>query len=743
MRWLLLLFFCFSAWSQQPSNEEVETYLEAVKDREVEDQLRGSPQFETCQNNAKALVASDPSKTQAEHFENCLRTEFANIDDQEIENLSQDLDLKSFNREASKNAKTVREYLSRRLRRAMYGVDDQENIKFKDRNIINHDVYYQLYAEQIGKNTLLEVSKYCLENLGLKGDSSADLPKFDPANPDTMPAGIEDGQFTLIVRKPNNNAPQQIEFWDLITDTYQASGDAKDAYKVYEDSLDPSSSANFSSNPSGKFRSFGASATASKPFSVDTTIASPVENFWKMKAKNMMEYEVCKFDTWQECNKHFARDNNEIRPYRKVSLISKLKNAQYKLSKELSSTGSIKDITKQTYLFCAGSAIQNMCELYKCRNVYGSDPALADQNQKCKENYFTDPTRADFSQFKTPKETGAIACNLMRRLSEYRNILKATNVLKADNQILAQHDSQYGFNKDGLVKGVYTGRGANNADRLTSISSKELVENVESIANAQDAAEELKRCFNDPENLDKGLKSDAQEDGNCQELLNRLTKESFGNIDMNESANLALQTEELNKINNQDDLIAFLQKYDMNDYLERDESGNLVGKFADLADPSKLEELKAKIGAEFSAKKKSLISNLKDRFYKETQITDSAASPGSAPVPDPEQLKNEVAKESIADMKQHKERVQSLFEYSNLVSSYLTIEQDGKELGDNSTSREIELANQDDATINDYFSDGGDSGSSSGGGGIDYLSAIDQIIGVKEFTDPNLEKKDD
>ena len=141
----------------------------------------------------------------------------------------------------------------------------------------------------------------------------------------------------------------------------------------------------------------------------------------------------------------------------------------------------------------------------------------------------------------------------------------------------------------------------------------------------------------------------------------------------------------------------------------------------------KVEQIKNLVAQDFKAKRMALLDGLRAKYAKERKIKVGAED--KQDLTDNDQLKTDTALKNLADMEQHKKRVATLFEYSNIVSSYLTVrDKDEKVIGSNSTGRQLEVKTSDNESIKKYFSDDNSEESNSGGGNIDYLQALDQII---------------
>ena len=253
-----------------------------------------------------------------------------------------------------------------------------------------------------------------------------------------------------------------------------------------------------------------------------------------------------------------------------------------------------------------------------------------------------------------------------------------------------------------------------------------MTQNVEAFANAEEYAQELKdNCLDE----NGKLIDEFEKNQDCAILANKLDKAGIDNIEINEIAITEVQKKELEKVTTEDELIAFLQKNGMSEYLQKDAEGNLTGKYVELAKNGQIDQIRQALKGELEADKKSLIANLKNRFRSETKI-ETAEENDTAAIDELASNQKQVADETIADIEQHTRRVKALYEYSNIVSSYLTVQDEsGAVVSTNDTGRNIELSDQDSDALNQYFQ-GEDAGGEGSSGNINYLQAIDQIIGV-------------
>lgn len=697
----LLLFFTIIAplsYCVEVSEREMKTFLEAIKEKKDVELIIASEQFKECSTQFSdfRLESSDPQKKQK--FKECLETKILSSDDPEgsdakLLEIAKSLGLSSFNVEAAESSKSIMEYLQKRIKTAIYGKEDSKEKlqKLKEQNYTDHDVYYQLYSEQIGKNTLLEVAKYCLENFG-----------------------TNDKQEFIFFENAINAEGKNVRSSGLICNPIQKKTVLKSPPKIdempFEDVFELKPDINDPNNCTVKNKTFD----------------------WKNK-QDIHEYEVCTLKNKLECDKRF----NDSK-YRDLHTIRLLKEAEF----ELSSNDPEKKIIKHRYGFCAGEVIKNMCEIYRCNNVYTTGTP-EEERKRCKKEFNIDVTQKHQS-FKAPdkndqfkegdlfkerenesgKQKGAIACNLITRLEEYRTVLKAIEGINKDENAgdkvsLDGPASEYGF------KGEFDPR---KIDKLTSISSTELTDKVSSLKDSEKNAEKIKEeCMEEVSGINGNpsslvLKKDAKDDSNCTMLMAKLDDVKLETITLDTETKTIAKLKELESINSPDEIKKFLKENNLSQF---------EGRLSDIADDeAKMTEIKNLISQNFNSKRLALIDRLKEKFKKESQIK-TFQGDNSSQAQTNIDIENEIANQTIADISTHKKRIENLFEYSNIVSSYLEVKDSEENIvGQNATGRVQEVADaKEGSSLKQYFSGAEDENiSSDEGGSIGYLSAIEQFI---------------
>lgn len=626
-----------SASDDVPS-EEVETFLTSIKEAEVEEKLLDSEQFKTCKSQAQGVPEEDRSKK----IEECIKSQVSELTPEALEDLSKNLKLKAFDRNATKSAKSIREYLTERLRKTLYGPKKakDEIQKLKDTNYVDHKIFVELYKNQIGKNLLVEVSQYCLENFGVK------------------------------------NGPEYLLTGSLVQETDEDTGKVTDVFV-------PTGIQRVAKKENGKYVEI--------PNGEAIIPNSDLNNF--VNPEKFKEYRIC--PKLQNCGESGPEDDDN---YRTVGLLEILKNQDLKLNKDDPKMIGLK------YQFCAGTVIKNMCEVYKCNNTYGSDTKITKDKTAgvfCRQRFGIEVSNAS----ETKNTTGQMACNLVARLKEYRKVLQLTDDTlekfqkdfrpKTDLSAIRAASFKQDFNASDST-----------LDDLTSISSTELTDKVDTFSKGEDEAERLQ---------EECIDGDVFNEEECEELAITLDKDKFDEIKQNDLAQRELYLKRVeNAKNNKEELEKLLKE------------NGLYERYKDLLDdPAALEtDLVNIITDNYKAEREAAISDLSERFKKEIGLKNKKNDSSEA------QTKKEIAQEKIDDIETQKKRVETLYQYSNIASSFLDVESSDGKSASNVRAREIELADLEDGDlVKEYLKDAPSTEQSSGSSTNIDLNVIDTILG--------------
>lgn len=177
-----LLFFILltpSTWAnpnEMLSDKELEKkFVSIIKENEIVKLIEKTKDFNDCRKDNEFVKADTPEMRykKAKTAQECFQNKFKDKSTKEIQKLSENLGLESYQLVKSKNIKDITEYLGQRMYTALTGISEKDqknkiklaNMKFKDKKVIDQREFFKLYSYQLTKNALLEVSRFCFQNL--------------------------------------------------------------------------------------------------------------------------------------------------------------------------------------------------------------------------------------------------------------------------------------------------------------------------------------------------------------------------------------------------------------------------------------------------------------------------------------------------------------------------------------------------------------------------------------------------
>lgn len=210
--------------SETIGERDAKLFTNLKKSKQFSDAFKSQPDFEStmeqCKNAQKAFndCISDYIEKKGfsfEELEKISKELNPNIDTSKISEVQKAQDktgaLLNFNEstnlssEKSKEYFILKKYLSNELAKNLYGENYAENNISKNK-IADHNIFIQLYRTQLGKNVLLELSKFCLENFPKDSSKSGD---YDAAKSDDYQDEIKKRFSTAASTKAEGDHFQQ------------------------------------------------------------------------------------------------------------------------------------------------------------------------------------------------------------------------------------------------------------------------------------------------------------------------------------------------------------------------------------------------------------------------------------------------------------------------------------------------------------------------------------------------------
>lgn len=165
-----------------PESELNKKLISTVKEFEIEGMLDQTAEFKECkeQNKFTSGQTESQKETNAEKAVECFKKKLSTKKNPEdLAKLSEALGLQSYGLVNTKTTKDLTEYFGDKMYKALTGVDRKEkdyrklveSMKFKNRKMVDQQVFLQMYRTQLIKNSLYEISRFCFENFRIEGKS--------------------------------------------------------------------------------------------------------------------------------------------------------------------------------------------------------------------------------------------------------------------------------------------------------------------------------------------------------------------------------------------------------------------------------------------------------------------------------------------------------------------------------------------------------------------------------------------
>lgn len=163
---------CATGTGEMSERELSNKFIATIQESKIQDQLTNSTEFKACQSEGKLEQGKDNTDA-IKKISECFQKNLSGKSAKQLETLSDKMGLQSYGLVKSKSSKEITDYLSKKIKKALTGVDpDEANLKdiiekskFKNQNIVDQSVFLKLYQTQLGKNTLLEISRFCYQDL--------------------------------------------------------------------------------------------------------------------------------------------------------------------------------------------------------------------------------------------------------------------------------------------------------------------------------------------------------------------------------------------------------------------------------------------------------------------------------------------------------------------------------------------------------------------------------------------------
>lgn len=199
---LLTLIFASLAKAEDPnemrlSDQEISRKLMSVaRDIKNDEILKGATQLDECrtafQSEYKPSSGTSSSNNAAiTKLESCLQRKIGT--GESAKRIAEGLSIDTYSVNSSKSVANVTDYLTKSLYRQLTGVNLDErdqatrikSLSIKNKKQVDQKVFFELYKNQVAKNALFEISRFCFEDFrnSLKTSATSFLEHWDNLAP--------------------------------------------------------------------------------------------------------------------------------------------------------------------------------------------------------------------------------------------------------------------------------------------------------------------------------------------------------------------------------------------------------------------------------------------------------------------------------------------------------------------------------------------------------------------------------
>lgn len=405
----------------------------------------------------------------------------------------------------------------------------------------------------------------------------------------------------------------------------------------------------------------------------------------------------------------YTRGNQDVsKETRETKTLTLLKKASFKEYKN--------GLGDEAGKFCRNTIIPSMCELYKCNStkeedLEGSVTTEGSEKYICKNKY-------NYTA-QIPSKNGQIACTLVKKLESYKKVFKG---LKNQKEFFDKDADSLRF--AGSTENIETAY--DKIDEITSVGSKELTNEVEALKNIDETTKEIEDTCIQSQDMDSDL---------CKGLASTMSGDDTDAVIYESDLANAVYKQKVK-------LAADAGPEELKKFLEEN---NLMAKYGSKIDKLKPEELAKIIANDYKSKKDSLRDTMMKKL-KALKGTSSGQGVNEI-VDDGETIGNKKKK-----LENDKEYIETMFEYNNIVTSYLSLSKKGEKedgsdrevVGSFGQNKKSELASlekykgsmneQEQLEYEEYkkmFSDDGSSGTSSTKNSmdsVDFIGFLDYVL---------------
>ncbi len=148
--------------------------------------LEGVAELQPCRDGFRFTPGTPPTPAQLTTLQSCIDGVFRGKPADQIAAISDKMNLETYNLIPSKSVQNVTNYLTEKTYKSLTGVDLKEQstaaklqqMKFGNKKMLDQKDFFELYKNQVSKNALYEVSRFCFKDLRNSSASASAATNF-------------------------------------------------------------------------------------------------------------------------------------------------------------------------------------------------------------------------------------------------------------------------------------------------------------------------------------------------------------------------------------------------------------------------------------------------------------------------------------------------------------------------------------------------------------------------------------
>jgi hypothetical protein len=148
----------------EKDDDKKNTHQTLIKEKQVEKFIVGSQHFKTCKDQFDGLNGIQ----RKDKIKECFKEKLDSFSEEQISALSDGLGLEQFGITQNNETNEIKTFISKRLNKALYGVEDPNGKKLSELKHVSHDTFNKLHHSNLTKSFYRDTFDYCMNYVHIK-----------------------------------------------------------------------------------------------------------------------------------------------------------------------------------------------------------------------------------------------------------------------------------------------------------------------------------------------------------------------------------------------------------------------------------------------------------------------------------------------------------------------------------------------------------------------------------------------